>query len=141
MNDLHNYGLIDNLEITRNGNQFKAIEDYAEKHLTYTGASDFYDGCTYSNEYYYNANGALESDINRNIDLIEYDCLGNTRTIYFFNHEQMEYIYAADGTKLRTIHRPTGSSALTDSIDYLGNINVILDKEISGWGMRTNYIY
>ncbi len=47
------YGLIDSLVITRllsdanqvsNGNQLMSIEDYAEKHLTYTGASDFYDG-------------------------------------------------------------------------------------------------
>lgn len=51
MNNQRQYGQIDSLVITRNGNQLKAIEDYTEKHLTYTGASDFYDGCTYSNEY------------------------------------------------------------------------------------------
>ena len=122
MNNQRQYGLIDSLVISRNGNQLKSIEDYAEKHLTYTGASDFYDGCTYSNEYYYNANGALESDINRDIDLIQYDDLGNARCIYYFEHDQIEYIYAADGTKLRTIHRPASSTALTDSIDYIGNL-------------------
>ncbi len=122
MNNLHQYGLIDSLVITRNGNQLKTIEDYAVKQLTYTGASDFFDGYTYNNEYYYNANGALESDINRDIDLIQYDDLGNTRCIYYFEHDQIEYIYAADGTKLRTIHRPVASSALTDSTDYMGNL-------------------
>ena len=122
MNNQRHYGLIDSLVITRNGNQLKSIEDYAEKHLTYTGASDFYDGYTYDTEYYYNANGALESDINRDIDLILYDALGNTRCIYYFGQNQIEYIYAADGTKLRTIHRPASSSALTDSIDYIGNL-------------------
>ena len=122
MNNQRQYGLIDSLVITRNGNQLKTIEDYAEKHLTYTGASDFYDGSSYGTEYYYNANGALESDINRDIDLIQYDALGNTRCIYYFGQNQIEYIYAADGTKLRTIHRPASSSALTDSIDYIGNL-------------------
>ena len=122
MNNQRHYGLIDSLVITRNGNQLKSIEDYAEKHLTYTGASDFYDGYTYDTEYYYNANGALESDINRDIDLIQYDNLGNPRCIYYFEHDQIEYVYAADGTKLRTIHRPASSSALTDSIDYIGNL-------------------
>ncbi len=122
MNNQRQYGLIDSLVITRNGNQLKAIEDYAQKHLTYTGASDFYDGYTYDTEYYYNANGALESDINRDIDLIQYDALGNTRCIYYFGQNQIEYIYAADGTKLRTIHRPASSMALTDSIDYIGNL-------------------
>ncbi len=38
------------------------------------------------------------------------------------DHSSIEYIYAADGTKLRTIHRPSSSSALTDSIDYIGNL-------------------
>ena len=123
--------MIDSLVITRllsdanqvsNGNQLKTIEDYAEKHLTYTGASDFYDGYTYDTEYYYNANGALESDLNRDIDLIQYDDLGNARCIYYFEHDQIEYIYAADGTKLRTIHRPASSTALTESIDYVGNL-------------------
>ena len=122
MNNRRNYGLIDSLVIIRNGNQLKTIEDYAQKHLTYTGASDFYDGYSYNTEYYYNANGALESDINRDIDLIQYDDLGNTRCIYYFEHDQIEYIYAADGTKLRTIHRPASSTALTDSIDYVGNL-------------------
>ena len=73
MNNQRQYGLIDSLVITRTGNQLKTIEDYAERRLTYTGASDFYDGYTYNNEYSYNANGSLESDINRDIDLIQYD--------------------------------------------------------------------
>lgn len=73
MNNQRQYGQIDSLVISRTGNQLKAIEDYAERRLTYTGASDFYDGYTYNNEYSYNANGSLESDINRDIDLIQYD--------------------------------------------------------------------
>jgi hypothetical protein len=113
---------IDSLVITRNGNQLKAIEDHAVKQLTYTGASDFYDGCTYSNEYSYNANGALDHDLNRDIDMILYDDLGNTRQIFYFDHEQIEYIYSADGTKLRAIYRPAASSALTDSTDYVGSL-------------------
>ena len=115
---------IDSLVITRNGNQLKTIEDYAEKHLTYTGASDFYDGMTSNNEYSYNANGALVKDLNRKIGYIGYDNLGNIRNISFHtaNANSIEYIYAADGTKLRTIHRPASSSALTDSIDYIGNL-------------------
>ena len=38
------------------------------------------------------------------------------------DHSSIEYIYAADGTKLRTIHHPASSSSLTDSIDYIGNL-------------------
>ena len=119
------YGLIDSLVITRNGNQLKTIEDYAEKDLTYTGASDFYDGLTNSTEYTYNANGALSKDMNRGIGHIGYDDLGNLRRILYHNGiaYSIEYIYAADGTKLRTIHRGSGGlNAYVDSIDYVGNL-------------------
>ena len=122
MNNQRHYGLIDSLVITRNGNQLKAIEDYAQKHLTYTGASDFYDGDSSSSEYLYNANGSLVTDFNREIDWTYYDNIGNTREICFYDHSTTEYIYAADGTKLRTIHHPASSSSLTDSIDYIGNL-------------------
>ena len=125
MNNLHQYGLIDSLVITRNGNQLKTIEDYAEKQLTYSGASDFYDGMTSNNEYSYNANGALVKDLNRKIGFIGYDNLGNIRNISFHtaNANSIDYIYAADGTKLRTIHRNLGSLyAYIDSIDYIGNL-------------------
>ncbi len=122
MNNQRQYGLIESLVITRNGNQLKTIEDHAEKHLTYTGASDFYDGDSSSSEYLYNANGSLVSDFNREIDWTYYDNLGNTREICFCDHSSTEYIYASDGTKLRTIHLPASSSALTDSIDYIGNL-------------------
>jgi len=125
MNNLHQYGMIDSLVITRNGNQLKTIEDYAEKQLTYTGASDFYDGMTNNNEYGYNTNGALVKDLNREIGIIEYDFLGNVRNISFHNANpsSIGYIYAADGTKLRTIHRTLGgANSYIDSIDYVGNL-------------------
>ena len=38
------------------------------------------------------------------------------------DHSSIGYIYAADGTKLRTIHRPASSSTLIDSTDYIGNL-------------------
>ena len=125
MNNQRHYGLIDSLVITRNGNQLKTIEDYAEKDLTYTGASDFYDGLTNSTEYTYNANGALSKDMNRKIGYIGYDDLGHLRRILYHNGiaNSIEYIYAADGTKLRTIHRGSGGlNAYVDSIDYVGNL-------------------
>lgn len=46
------------------------------------------------------------------------------------DHSSIEYIYAADGTKLRTIHHPASSSSLTDSIDYIGNLILKNDKPL-----------
>ena len=62
MNNLRSYGVIDSLEITRNGNQLVAIEDHAEKDLTYTGASDFVDGTDLSEEYTYDGNNDVDWD-------------------------------------------------------------------------------
>ena len=75
-------------------------------------------------------NGALDHDLNRDIDMIIYDQLGNLQDICFYDHSTTEYIYAADGTKLRTIHHPASSSSLTDSIDYIGNLILKNDKPL-----------
>ncbi len=90
---------IDSLVITRNGNQLKTIEDHAVKQLTYTGTSDFYDGCTYNNEYSYNENGALDMDLNRDIDMIEYDQRGNMRNIFVQNHTHLDYSHEPEARK------------------------------------------
>jgi RHS repeat-associated protein len=125
MNNLRSYGVIDSLEITRNGNQLVAIEDHAEKDLTYTGASDFVDGTDLSEEYTYDGNGRLTKDTNRGIGSITYDPCNNPQSITFAGTNGIEYAYASDGTKLRTVHKVSGiggGSATRDTTDYLGNL-------------------
>ena len=124
MNNLRSYGVIDSLEITRNGNQLVAIEDHAEKDLTYTGASDFVDGTDLSEEYTYDGNGRLTKDTNRGIGSITYDPCNNPQSITFTGTNGIEYAYASDGTKLRTVHKVSGigGSVTRDTTDYLGNL-------------------
>ena len=132
------YGLVDDLDITLNGNQLSRITDKIIPML-YAGASDFKDNTlsVTGAEYQYNGNGALVSDANKGITKIEYDNMNNPRRIQFTNGNVAEYIYSASGEKLRTIHRtavpnislPIGAAiqlipALTlsvDSTDYIGN--------------------
>lgn len=97
------YGKIDNLNIKLEGNRLKSVTDDAEP-IYYTGASDFRDGADKSTEYTYNGNGALVSDANKGIAHIEYDNLNHPREIQFINGHTTRYVYAADGTKLRTTH-------------------------------------
>ena len=94
MNNQRQYGQIDSLVITRNGNQLKTIEDHAEKHLTYTGASDFYDGYTYDTEYYYDANGAVDG-----WHYYIQDYMGNNRMVVNKNGttEQVTHYYPYGG--------------------------------------------
>lgn len=70
------FGLIDDLMYSYNGNQIKAISDKAGS-LLYDGSFDFKDGANADVEYFYDTNGALIKDLNKDISNIEYDVLGN----------------------------------------------------------------
>ena len=137
MLDTKKYGLIDDLEISYNGNQRTAVTDNAGS-LSYDNASDFVDGADETEEYSYDANGALSKDLNRGIDMIEYDLLGNPKKISFSDDKSIEYVYSADGVKLRETHispilnlGSTSRATATVSkktfykkevIDYMGNL-------------------
>lgn len=116
------YDLVDDLTITYNGNQRKAVQDNATD-LTYDDASDFVDGADTSDEYVYNDNGALKKDLNRGISSIQYDAMGNMQKISFSGNRSIEYYYTADGNKLRTIHRwPRTANSIayySDTTDYV----------------------
>ena len=110
------FGLIDDLTYSYNGNQIKAISDKAGS-LLYDGSFDFKDGANADVEYFYDANGALVKNLNKDISNIEYDILGNLKCITFSNGFKTKYIYDAAGNKLRTTHE----SVVTNMTDYIGN--------------------
>lgn len=115
------YGKIDNLHIKLDGNRPVKVVDDA-KPLSYDGAFDFHDDDNSQDvEYTYNAVGALTADRNRGITSIEYDDRGNTRRIHFANGSTTEYVYAASGEKLRTIHGTT-ATLQADTTDYVGTL-------------------
>ena len=123
MNNLRHYGLIDSLSITYTGNQRRMVTDGAGN-LTYDGASDFVDGITFPQEYTYDGNGRLTKDMNRGIWSITYDLCNNPQAITFTGTNGIEYAYAPDGTRLRTVHKVSGigGSVTRDTTDYLGNL-------------------
>ena len=95
------YGIIDNLNITYNGNQLSSVTESAAE-LTYNGSLD-YKGSKGS-QYKYNENGSLVSDKSRGIAFISYDLSGNPLQIYFTNGNVTKYVYTASGQKLRTVY-------------------------------------
>lgn len=119
------FGLIDDLMYSYNGNQIKAISDKAGS-LLYNGSFDFKDGANADVEYFYDTNGALIKDLNKDISNIEYDVLGNLKCITFSNGFKTKYVYDAAGNKLRTTHE----SAVTNTTDYVGNF-VFEDGKLS----------
>ena len=106
-------GLIDNLTYTYSGNQLTRVDDA-------TGNSaGFSNGASTANEYTYDNNGNLTKDSNKNISSITYNCLNLPSRVTFSDGSTITYSYAADGTKLRTVHVINGT---TTQKDYCGNV-------------------
>ncbi len=112
------YGLIDNLAYTLNGNQLTRVDD-AVTASAYNGGFEFKDGVKQANEYAYDANGNLTKDLNKGITDIQYNCLNLPSVVTFSDGSTITYTYAADGTKLKTVHKIGGTTTTTD---YCGNV-------------------
>ena len=112
------YGLIDNLTFTLGGNQLIRVDD-AVATSAYNNGFEFKDGVKQANEYNYDSNGNLTKDLNKGITNISYNCLNLPSVVTFSDGSTVTYTYAADGTKLKTVHK-TGST--TTTTDYCGNV-------------------
>ncbi|UOB16283.1 hypothetical protein [Abyssalbus ytuae] len=77
----------------------------------------FKDGINTANEYQYDENGNMISDANKGITSILYNHL-NLPTQVSFASGNIQYIYSADGTKLRKTVNDNGNVITTD---YAGN--------------------
>ena len=93
--------------------------DDATTASAYNNGFEFKDAVKQANEYAYDANGNLTKDLNRNISNIQYNFLNLPGKVTFGDGSTIEYVYAADGTKLRTKHVINGTTTTTD---YCGNV-------------------
>ena len=77
--DSGDYGTIDDLTYSYEGNQVVKIDDAADESPNYSGAMHFRDAANEETEYTYDANGNMLTDSNKGITSIEYNVL-NTYT-------------------------------------------------------------
>ena len=112
------YGLVDNLVLTYSGNQLTKVTDNAAS-SAYNNGFEFKDGADKETEYTYDENGNLTQDLNRNIEDIQYNFLNLPQRIEFEDGSTTEYLYDAEGRKLRTVHKADGKTTTTD---YAGNL-------------------
>jgi len=75
---------------------------------------EFKDAVQQDNEYAYDANDNLTKDLNKGIAGISYNCLNLSGAVTFIDGNRITYTFAADGTKLRTVHGIGGASTTTD---------------------------
>ena len=114
------YPTIDNLTFTYTGNQVTRIDDSGST-PTYTGAFNFVNGSSQSNEYTYDKNGNLTKDLNKNISSIQYNLLNLPTSITYSSGKSAAYIYDATGRKLRTSYKASASATAVPT-DYCGNM-------------------
>lgn len=107
------FGLIDNLTFTLNGNRLNRVDD-AVTTSAYNGGFEFKDAVKQANEYDYDASGNLTKDLNKGITGIQYNCLNLPSVVTFNDGSTVTYLYAADGTKLRTVHKIGNATTTTD---------------------------
>lgn len=108
------FGLMDNLSYTYNANQLVAVND--------TGSTEgFNDGNTTGNDYNYDSNGNMITDLNKGITNITYNHLNLPKTITIGN-ESISYVYDATGIKLnKRVSQNTPTGFVTSNTYYLGN--------------------
>ena len=106
-------GLIDNLTYTYSGNQITRVDDATGN------TAGFSNGASTANEYVYDNNGNLTKDSNKGITNIAYNSLNLPSTVKFSDGSTIVYTYAANGTKLSTVHTISGT---TTTKDYCTNV-------------------
>ena len=109
------YGLIDNLNLTYNGNQLQSVYDNATNSVFGNGM-EFKDAAHGTVEYAYDKNGNLTKDLNKNMTEMRDNFLNLPSHISVAGGSSI-YEYAADG-KVRTTH--TINDNVTSTV-YCGN--------------------
>src|SRR5690554_827169 len=107
--------MIDDLDYDYDGNQLRNVTD------TSGALQGFNDGNkhtqTKKNDFEYDDYGNMVIDRNKGITNITYNHLNLPKKIMFGNNQSIEYLYAADGSKLK---KTVTDGATNKTVDYLG---------------------
>ena len=108
------FGIMDYLDYNYypNSNKLQSVQELSGGHSTY----GFKNGSTASTEYVYDTNGNLTSDANKGITSVLYNHLNMPTEIKFNNSntQKINYVYAADRSKVRKIVDDNGNITTTD---------------------------
>ena len=116
--DSGDYGTIDDLTYSYEGNQVVKIDDAADESPSYSGAMHFRDAANEETEYTYDANGNMLTDSNKGITSIDYNvldlpqCINIKPNVLGNSDNNVCYTYSADGTKLRSTYKKGNSQVL-----------------------------
>ncbi|MEL7428036.1 MAG: hypothetical protein AAFN81_33960, partial [Bacteroidota bacterium] len=129
------YGSMDVLTYTYAGNQLTSVSDAGDN--SFQTMHQFLDGNTSGTDYQYDGSGNMIDDMNKGIDVM-YNHL-NKPTSVQKGTQIIQYIYSADGTKLRqkvTTSEPLpGQSAVSKITDYVNGFEY---EDPDGGGNASN---
>ena len=152
--DSGDYGTIDDLTYSYEGNQVVKIDDVADESPSYSGAMHFRDAANEETEYTYDANGNMLTDSNKGITSIDYNVLDlpqciktRPRIIFKENADNaIYYTYSADGTKLRAKYKEADSRPMSYKPNVFKN-KIELNIKTNGMvtpmarSLESNYYY
>ena len=153
--DSGDYGTIDDLTYSYEGNQVVKIDDAADESPNYSGAMHFRDAANEETEYTYDANGNMLTDSNKGITSIDYNVLDlpqciKTRPRIIFKENTgnaIYYTYSADGTKLCATYKEADSRTMPYKPNASYNKNTGLSIKTNGIvtpmvrSLESNYHY
>ena len=153
--DSGDYGTIDDLTCSYEGNQVVKIDDAADESPNYSGAMHFRDAANEETEYTYDANGNMLTDSNKGITSIDYNvldlpqCIKTKPRIIFKENtgNAIYYTYSADGTKLCATYKEADSRTMPYKPNALYNNNTGININTSGMvtpsvkPLESNYHY
>lgn len=125
LTDVGTYGVVNEIRADYRNGRPRSVVDAADAPIL--EGSLIGPGLQVKVTHEYDANGNLIKDATRGIDSIRYNVLNLPERIYFSNGYRLDYIYRADGVKLReTRRRPTFiaigglGGVITETTDYIG---------------------
>jgi RHS repeat-associated protein len=129
-----NQDTMDQLQLTYNGNQLKKVTDNGFSQNLYS-TKEYLDKANLATEFYYDANGNLTADLDRDIVTIKYNLLNLPKPIQFKNGCQIKHTYAAGGQKLSSryvtvnagVYQPLNQGQVIENLDVNENDNVTVD--------------
>ena len=152
--DSGDYGTIDDLTYSYEGNQVVKIDDAADESPNYSGAMHFRDAANEETEYTYDANGNMLTDSNKGITSIDYNVLDlpqciKIRPIIIFKENAdnaVYYTYSADGTKLRAKYKEADSRPMSNKPNAFKNkieLNIKTNGMVTSMprSLESNYYY
>jgi len=129
--DDNEYGSLDNLSYTYNGNQLEKVDDAVSGPFC-VGAFHFVDGVNEEVEYSYDSNGNMVKDANKGIKEIQYDVNDQPGKIIFSDGREADYLYDAEGNKLSVQYNLTAMTSTLPQMPVMQSSDVTSANSTNG---------